>query len=425
MADRYLLESGAPDGYLLEDGSGVFIIDMPAIINSANTTVTDLGGDVWRVEKTGGSASTYDADAVGTVGFTGDFVLRLKKVAGAGWYMGGMNADPTSASDLSSIDRAWGQLSDTWTIFENGSVQGTSFLADATYAWIWRTGTSLSYGRGATLVAAQSSPDRTVTDSNTLYFDSTFSNVGEQIEAFLYVPLPPTDITGTSTLSFSSAGTATGAALITGASSLTFAPTGTATGKGALSGASSLTFAPTGAATGKGALTASSTLIFSPASTLTGRVPISGSSTLTFAPTGTATGRGALTGTSPLTFAPSGILSMGGSTGALSGTASLTLSPVATIVGLADLAGTADLSFAPTASMSGMGALLGTSSLSLSGASVLTRFDWNEVSDTPDTWAEQPTSGTWTQQPVNDPDWEAEAATTDTWAEQTSTGTWS
>jgi len=27
MADRYLLESGSPDGYLLEDGSGVLILE--------------------------------------------------------------------------------------------------------------------------------------------------------------------------------------------------------------------------------------------------------------------------------------------------------------------------------------------------------------------------------------------------------------
>jgi hypothetical protein len=27
MADRYLLESGTPDGYLLEDGTGVLILE--------------------------------------------------------------------------------------------------------------------------------------------------------------------------------------------------------------------------------------------------------------------------------------------------------------------------------------------------------------------------------------------------------------
>lgn len=30
MADRYVLESGAPDGYLLEDGSGVLILEQQA-----------------------------------------------------------------------------------------------------------------------------------------------------------------------------------------------------------------------------------------------------------------------------------------------------------------------------------------------------------------------------------------------------------
>ena len=29
MADRYLLESGAPDGYLLEDGTGVMLLETP------------------------------------------------------------------------------------------------------------------------------------------------------------------------------------------------------------------------------------------------------------------------------------------------------------------------------------------------------------------------------------------------------------
>lgn len=31
MADRYLLESGAPDGYLLEDGSGVLLLEVPGV----------------------------------------------------------------------------------------------------------------------------------------------------------------------------------------------------------------------------------------------------------------------------------------------------------------------------------------------------------------------------------------------------------
>ena len=54
MADRYLLESGAPDGYLLEDGSGVLILegDVDVIIEGLSkieqgekiVTAASLGG---------------------------------------------------------------------------------------------------------------------------------------------------------------------------------------------------------------------------------------------------------------------------------------------------------------------------------------------------------------------------------------------
>lgn len=37
MADRYLLESGAPDGYLLEDGSGVLLLEVPLPFVQAST----------------------------------------------------------------------------------------------------------------------------------------------------------------------------------------------------------------------------------------------------------------------------------------------------------------------------------------------------------------------------------------------------
>lgn len=37
MADRYLLESGAPDGYTLEDGTGVLILE------AAGATIVGAG----------------------------------------------------------------------------------------------------------------------------------------------------------------------------------------------------------------------------------------------------------------------------------------------------------------------------------------------------------------------------------------------
>ena len=45
MADRYLLESGAPDGYLLEDGTGVYLLEVPPaspVTQSGQVTPTNL-----------------------------------------------------------------------------------------------------------------------------------------------------------------------------------------------------------------------------------------------------------------------------------------------------------------------------------------------------------------------------------------------
>lgn len=47
MADRYLLESGSPDGYLLEDGSGVLLLE--AAPTTTGGTLNLLGVGCWFV----------------------------------------------------------------------------------------------------------------------------------------------------------------------------------------------------------------------------------------------------------------------------------------------------------------------------------------------------------------------------------------
>ena len=39
MADRYLLESGAPDGYLVEDGTGVLLLEDAVAATHAHAKV--------------------------------------------------------------------------------------------------------------------------------------------------------------------------------------------------------------------------------------------------------------------------------------------------------------------------------------------------------------------------------------------------
>lgn len=45
MASRYLLESGAPDGYQLEDGSGVLILESEAAVTPS--LLASLGVGCW------------------------------------------------------------------------------------------------------------------------------------------------------------------------------------------------------------------------------------------------------------------------------------------------------------------------------------------------------------------------------------------
>ena len=43
MSDRYLLESGAPDGFLLEDGSGVLILEFVAAPTNVPNAMMMMG----------------------------------------------------------------------------------------------------------------------------------------------------------------------------------------------------------------------------------------------------------------------------------------------------------------------------------------------------------------------------------------------
>lgn len=50
--DKYLLESGAPDGILLEDGSGVLVLEVPSI-RFSNLMSPDAGDGISVTEKAG------------------------------------------------------------------------------------------------------------------------------------------------------------------------------------------------------------------------------------------------------------------------------------------------------------------------------------------------------------------------------------
>ena len=71
MADRYLLESGAPDGYLLEDGSGVLLLEQTADTALANPESGGLTRDV------SASGAFFETDASYRVGNVVRFAINL------------------------------------------------------------------------------------------------------------------------------------------------------------------------------------------------------------------------------------------------------------------------------------------------------------------------------------------------------------
>lgn len=159
------------------------------IVNNNNTDVGHVGNGVYRITKTAGVFGAYDAGAVSQTGITGDFVLQLTPAFNNNLWFAGLNTDPLTNDDYTSIDFAWGFDPGTsqWFVFESG-VGLTSGLAHLTSVWIWRSGTAIGYGRGADLATAQASPDRTTTSSATLYFDSSLYTTTSSFDAYLYVP---------------------------------------------------------------------------------------------------------------------------------------------------------------------------------------------------------------------------------------------
>jgi hypothetical protein len=91
------------------------------IVNRTNTTVTGAGP--YTITKSGGVAATFDADAVSLIGFTGDFLLTLSTSNAALAGVAGMNSDPATDANYTSIDRALSFGGDgNIRAFENGSL---------------------------------------------------------------------------------------------------------------------------------------------------------------------------------------------------------------------------------------------------------------------------------------------------------------
>lgn len=135
-----------------------------------------------------------------------------------------------------------------------------------------------------------------------------------------------------------------------------------ASSTGALSGTSSLSFTTAANLVGGAALSAVSTITFTPAASMLAIAPLSATSSITFTTSSNLVGTANLAGTSSVTFAPSANL-VGDA--ALTAASSVTFTPAANLAGAAALTGTSSVTFTVAGDLAAVasGELTGTTSI--------------------------------------------------------------
>ncbi|MES2337818.1 MAG: hypothetical protein V4537_06975 [Pseudomonadota bacterium] len=153
---------------------------MVAIVNRANTIVTDLGGGRWRIAKAGGGDGAFDASAVSTAAIAGDFVLWASSSVPTISTFVAVSADPTESNGYTTLDYAAQIYHDEIDIYERGTFRPPIVARDAA-VWIARIGTTLTYRTGARFGSAVLR--RTVTGVTApLYFDSSLASANSVID---------------------------------------------------------------------------------------------------------------------------------------------------------------------------------------------------------------------------------------------------
>lgn len=140
MADRYLLESGAPDGYLLEDGSGVLLLEVVAHVLNAEAGSYSVTGASADLEL--GRLVTAEGGSYSLSGTAADLELGLKVAADSGSYA--ISGTAAGLLTTSLLDAGAGSY----------AVSGTDVSLELGRAVIADAGSYVVTGQDATLIYA-------------------------------------------------------------------------------------------------------------------------------------------------------------------------------------------------------------------------------------------------------------------------------
>jgi YD repeat-containing protein len=172
------------------------------ITNGTGTTVTARGDGLYRITKTGNNIDSWDSDARSTTKADGDFVLRLRPAQANAHLIGGVATSPGASAYYTNPDYGFYFTNDgTVHYMEAGSYSNISTYAAGDNFWLVRSGSTISYYKGATLeaaIAAGALRARTGA-TGTFYFDSSFYSMGGALDA-AFTPSPIVNGLGTSIL---------------------------------------------------------------------------------------------------------------------------------------------------------------------------------------------------------------------------------
>ncbi|MBN2128931.1 MAG: hypothetical protein JW741_05515, partial [Sedimentisphaerales bacterium] len=149
-----------------------------AIAPGVNTTVAQQADGLYRITKTAGGITSWDADAHSLVKADGDFLLRLRPGQNNKYVVGGMSTVPGGSASYTNPEYGLYFLDNGQVYYMEKGVYatlGVTYNAGDDF-WISRTGSTITYYKGATVLRTRTAA------TETLYFDSSFYTPGATLD---------------------------------------------------------------------------------------------------------------------------------------------------------------------------------------------------------------------------------------------------
>ncbi|WEK02284.1 MAG: LysM peptidoglycan-binding domain-containing protein [Candidatus Sphingomonas phytovorans] len=178
-----------------------------SISSGVGTAVSLQPNGLTRVTKISGTTG-WDADASSTMGASGDFVLQVSPTQVFNSQMIGVSQNPLSSASYDSLQYAFYFIGGSvWRSNGGGVYSLGTTLAVGDNFWLVRTGTTISYLKGATLEAARSAGALYSVDGaiGTFYFDCSLNSAGT-VSDVAFMPVGTAEVTSRTSYTYDQAG---------------------------------------------------------------------------------------------------------------------------------------------------------------------------------------------------------------------------